>query len=152
MTNIRELADQARVRISNYAECSVEQALTYSCEDAVIDVLGSRSLSGDELTTWIADVCEQEDVDVPVLVLLSREGPIAGSTDIDNNVMCLRGRTPSVAVALHELAHVVSRASNHDVCFRSSLVGLWRRHLSLEHAALLHSLYRATELDVDAWN
>ena len=151
MTHNRELADLARVRTSHYTGCNEEQALTYACEDIVIDVLGSRIMSEDELTIWIADVCEREDVDAPVLVLLPEKGRIAGSTDIDGNVMCLRGRTPSVAVALHELAHVVSRASNHDSQFRTSLVALWRRHLSVEHAGLLHSLYNSTELDVGGW-
>jgi len=151
VTYIRDLADLVRARVPSYADCSEEQALTYACEDVVIDVLGSRSVPEHELTIWIADVCEREDVDTPVLVFLPKNGRITGSTDIDGNVMCLRGRTPSVAVVLHELAHVVSRAPNHDTQFRSSLIGMWRRHLSVEHAALLHSLYGATELHVDSW-
>ncbi len=152
MTHIRELADLARVRTSSYAGCSDEQALTYACEDVVIEILGSRVMSEDGLSTWIAEVCEREDVDVPVLVLLPKKGRIAASTDISGNLICLYARTPSVAVVLHELAHVVSRAPDHDARFRSSVVGVWRRHLSVEHAALLHSLYGATELDVEEWN
>ena len=151
MTHIRELADQARARVASYEGCSQEQALTYACEDVVIDVLGSRSMSEHELTIWIADVCEREDADAPVLVFVPKGGRIAGSTDIDGNVMCLRGRTPGAAVVLHELAHVVSRASNHDSQFRTSLVGMWRRHLSVEHAALLHQLFSINNLAVDTW-
>ena len=151
MTHIQELADRAKAQKTKYTGCSDEQALTYACEDVVIDVLGSRVMSEHELSTWMTDVCEREDVDAPVLVLLPTAGQVVGSSDIDANVICLRSRTPSAAVALHELAHVVSRAQNHDVQFRSSLVGVWRRHLSVEHAALLHSLYTATNLDVNAW-
>ena len=152
MTHIRELADLVRTRKSNYAGCSDEQALTYACEDVVVDVLGSRVMSEDEMSTWITEVCEREDVDVPVLVILPKKGRIAASTNISGNMICLHARTPSVAVVLHELAHVVSRAPDHDARFRSSVIGIWRRHLSVEHAALLHSLYSATELDVEEWN
>ena len=151
MTHIRELADQAKALKTNYTGCGDEQALTYACEDVVIDVLGSRVMSEHELSTWMTDVCEREDVDAPVLVLLPTPGEVAGSTDIDANVICLRSRTPSAAVVLHELAHVVSRASNHDSQFRTSLVGMWRRHLSVEHAALLHQLFSINNLAVDTW-
>ncbi len=66
-------------------------------------------------------------------------------------MVCLRGSNPTVAIALHELAHVASRAEMHDNAFRNGLVELWRRHLSIEHAALLHQLFLQTELSVEAW-
>jgi hypothetical protein len=151
VTHIRELVELVQQRFPAYEQCSHEQALTYACEDVVIDVLGSRAMAFAELEEWLQDVCEHEDLDMPVLVSIARRGHVAGSTDIERNVVCLRGSDPTVAIALHELAHVASRAEMHNNVFRNGLVELWRRHLSVEHAALLHQLFLQTELSVDAW-
>jgi hypothetical protein len=151
MTSIHDFAQQAHTRVPQYRGCSPEQALTYACEDVVIEVLGAPTMTVDHISSWMEQVCEIEDIDMPVVLSLSGRSRVSGSADIDSNVVCLQGRSPSTAVALHELAHVVSRSPDHTRDFRTCLVGLWRRHLSVEHAAMLHSLYVSTELASDCW-
>jgi hypothetical protein len=105
-----------------------------------------------QLQEWLNDVCEQEDMDAPALASLHGNSRVAGSADIINNIVCVRGDRPSVAVALHELAHVMSRSEDHDESFRTCIVDLWRRHMSVEHAALLWNLYGASELSTGKWH
>jgi hypothetical protein len=151
VTHIYELVEAVHRRLPEYAQCGHEQAVTYACEDVVIEVLGSRTMTFAELTEWLQDVCEHEDIDMPVLVSIANRGQVAGSVDLGGNVICLRGSDPTVAVALHELAHVITQAETHDQSFRDGLVGLWRRHLSIEHAALLHQLYHHNGLLAGKW-
>lgn len=152
MTHIGELVLTAQQRVPQYVGCSEEQALTYACEDVVVDVLGSRVMSLAELREWLVNVCEQEDVDAPILASLHGNSRVVGSADITNNIVCVRRDTPTVAVVLHELAHVVSRSEVHDATFRNCVVDLWRRHMSVEHAALIHQLFMRSALTIDSWS
>ena len=54
-------------------------------------------------------------------------------------------------VVVHEIAHLTAGSPGHDGLFRAELVGLARRHIGIEYAALLHSLFRGVGLDIPQW-
>ena len=150
MTTVSELAANAREYAEHYTGCSTEQSMTYACEDVVADALGARLINEGSVAQWLDEVCNDEDVDTPLVVVNNRSQRTAASVDIRANVMCIK-RATTTAVLLHEIAHVATGSQVHGQVFRSALVRLWRRHLSVEHAALLHQLFTEVELSVDPW-
>jgi hypothetical protein len=150
MNTLAILADNARERAGHYRGCSTEQSMTYACEDVVVDELGARIIHDKEMRQWLADVCDNEDVDTPIVIFDNRAKKTIASVDVAMNVMCVHRET-NTAVLLHEIAHVVAASREHGHVFRSETVRLWRKHLSVEHGALLHSLFGEVRLTVDPW-
>jgi len=151
VTHIDDYVAQAKVGTSNFMKCSPEQALVYSCEDVVDEVAGSRIISAVEITALLDNICQKEDIDTPELVF-SRSSPrFKASVDLDTNTICVRGRNTSVLVLLHEVAHVSVGIESHGVIFRNELVRLVRTHVSVDSAALLHTLFVRTGLDAAPW-
>jgi len=72
-------------------------------------------------------------------------------TCIDENVICIRGTTTTIATLLHELAHAVVGAESHGVLFRDELARLARKHISVSYAALLYSVYSGAGLEMSPW-
>ena len=74
-----------------------------------------------------------------------------GVSYLDDHAMCLFGREIRQSTVLHELAHLSVRAEDHGVLFRNELVRLTRSHLSIDYAALLHSLFVGCSLEAAPW-
>jgi len=144
------LADKARDRASHYRGCSAEQSMTYACEDVVVNELGARIIHEKDMKQWLDDVCDDEDIDTPLVIFNNRKKKTIASVDVAMNVMCVQRET-NTAVLLHEIAHLVAASQEHGHVFRSETVRLWRKHLSVEHGALLHSLFGKVQLTVDPW-
>ena len=151
MTLIGDLVSAAHHRALSYPGCSDEQALTYACEDVVCEVLGAPRWSIDDIESWLQEVCEREDLDVPQLSVSRMRGRAVATVDLSHNLVCLDERVITLAVLLHELSHISSQVGDHTAEFRSAAVGLWRRHMSLEHGALLYQLFVRTGLSVSLW-
>lgn len=141
----------ARAAATAYRGCGHDQALVYACESTVESHLGSRAILTDRAAQWLESVCDAEDLDAPAVERMRSSVRSLASTDIGANVVCIRGRQTTTSTVIHELAHVSARADDHGESFRDELIRLTRRHVSVEHAALLHSLFGACGLSVGPW-
>ncbi len=139
------------LRAGEYQRCSPEQALVYACEDIVETELGSRKLISKEASSFLTVICHTEDIEVPQVLVARKSQAALGLTYIDENVICVRGQSTTVATLLHELAHVVVGAESHGVLFRDELARLCRAHISVSYAALLHSVYSGVGLEMSPW-
>lgn len=149
--SINELVTQAQSLATQFPRCSTEQALTYACEHVADHMVGARIMQSHELEDWLQSVCHREDIDVPELHIAKARPSALASTDIDSHRICLYGRTTTLSTLLHEVAHASVRIDGHGVLFRDELVRLTRAHLSVEYAALLHSLFVGLGLEAAPW-
>lgn len=145
------LVSRAGQLSGNFAGCTREQALVYACEDIVEHEIGSRNIASHEVERWIEGICQREDMDTPVVLVsrLSRR-TLASANDQDHSI-CLRGKTTTVGTALHELAHLSAGSDSHGVLWRDEFTRLTRAHISVSYAALLHSLYTGSGLEMSPW-
>lgn len=149
--SIQELVYQAEVLAAEFSQCSRDQALTYACENIADNIVGSRIMKPDELDDWLNSVCHREDIDIPTLHIAKARTRTLASADIESLNICLYGRTTTLSTLVHEVAHTSVRIPDHGVLFRDELVRLTRAHLSVEYAALLHSLFVGLGLEAAPW-
>jgi hypothetical protein len=149
--SIHERVAKAESVATQFSRCSREQALTYACECVADEVLGARVMEAHELDDWLQSVCHREDIDVPTLQIAKARPRTLASTDIDSLSICLFGRNTTLSTLLHEVAHASVRLDGHGVLFRDELVRLTRAHLSVDYAALLHSLFVGLGLEAAPW-
>ena len=151
MTDIHDLITRARDGASQFPRATEEQALTYSCEQLADTVLGIRTMVQDEIQPWIEKICHIEDMDVPETLFGRNRKSSLGASYVDQHASCFFGRETRQSTVLHALAHLSKRAENHGVLFRDELVRLTRAHLSVDYAALLHSLFVGCGLEAAPW-
>lgn len=150
MNDLDGFVERARQQRDAYPHCPDEQALVYACEDIVDDVLGSPSLHETDMRSFVFSVCHRENIEPPTLVNGTNAHALA-STDVDTWTICIHRRTTTTSVILHELAHLSVGVDSHGVLFRDELVRLARAHVSIEHASLLHTLFRHMALEMSPW-
>lgn len=151
MTSLASFIDAAHLRASEYSRCTPEQALVYACEDVVEQEMGSREIPTSEAASVLDKICHAEDIEVPGILRARRAKSSLALTYIEENVICVRGSSTSMATLLHELAHAVVGAESHGVLFRDELARLARTHISVSYAALLHSVYSGVGLEMSPW-
>ncbi|MCX6528651.1 MAG: hypothetical protein NTZ76_00830 [Actinobacteria bacterium] len=117
-----------------------EVALTYEVEQKFSEAMPTRTLLMSEASTWLRDICEQEDLDVPHLDSHALPQRIEAVAIAETWCILVNGVAPTQHTILHELAHL------------SQLVSYIRRYISLEHAALLHSLFVNAQLSVEPFS
>jgi hypothetical protein len=147
---VRTYVERVRSRTGAYPGCAPEQALVYACEDVVDSELGSPVLVQHQLTALIEQICWREDIEPP-LVTRARAGSFRASADLATWTICFRERVTTASVLLHEMAHLSVGADSHGVLFRDELVRLVRAHVSVQHAAMLHTLFAAVDLEMSPW-
>lgn len=152
MTDIHQLISRARDGAQNFPRASLEQALTYSCEQLADEELGIRIMSPSDIQPWLENVCHAEDLDVPHLQFSRKRPKSLAVASIDSQAICLFGRDIRQSTVLHELAHLSTRVDGHGVLFRNELVRLTRAHLSFDYAALLHALFVGCSLEAAPWD
>jgi hypothetical protein len=151
LTNIHSLIARAREGATRFPRATQEQALTYSCEQLADDILEVRIMVREEIQPWIEAVCHTEDLDIPDMIFGRKRPNSLGVSYVEDHAMCLFGREIRQSTVLHELAHLSVKAENHGVLFRDELVRLTRAHLSVDYAALLHSLFVGCNLEAAPW-
>ena len=151
MTALQSFIEAALLRAGEYKRCTAEQALVYACEDVVEQELGSRDIPSSEAASILEEICHAEDIEVPQIMIARKAQSSSALTDIDENVICIRGTTTTIATLLHELAHAVVGAESHGVLFRDELARLARKHISVSYAALLYSVYSGAGLEMSPW-
>ena len=149
--NIHDLVQQAESLALQFSRCSREQALTYACENIADQIVGVRIMKSHEVDDWLQSVCHREDIDVPTLHIEKARPRTLATADIESLNICLYGRESTLSTLLHDVAHTSVRIPHHGVLFRDELVRLTRAHLSVEYAALLHSLFVGLGLEAAPW-
>ena len=115
-----------------------ETQRTYAAEDAFELEMPTRKLSLDEANDWLAMIAEAEGVDSPFVfksTLSKNTEALAISTDW---CIAVRDSNPTQLLLLHEMAHLLCANKNHGIEFRTELVRLVRRYISIIHAATFH--------------
>jgi hypothetical protein len=151
MTSLQPFIDAALHRAGEYTRGTAEQALVYACEDVVEHELGSRALPSSDAESILEEICHAEDIEIPQILIARKAKSSLALTYIDENVICVRGKTTTMATLLHELAHAVVGAESHGVLFRDELTRLTRKYISVSYAALLYSVYAGTGLEMSPW-
>lgn len=151
MTSLQPFITAVQNRASEYANCTGEQALVYACEDIVENELGSREIISAEATAILEDICHAEDIEIPQLLIARKSKSSLALTYIEENIICVRGKSTTMATLLHELAHAVVGAESHGVLFRDEFARLARKYISVSYAALLYSVYSGVGLEMSPW-
>lgn len=149
MTHITDLVTEAVRGAHRFPRCTHEQALVYSCEDVAQRHQPLRQLSRQEAVLFVADVCMEEDVDIPHVEFGRRGTRCSAWADRTTHTVWFGSARPLVGTVLHELSHLIARADAHDPEFRFTFLRLVRRHAGIQHAGLLRSLFIGTGLDND---
>jgi len=115
-----------------------ETQRTYAAENAFELEMPTRTLSLDEANDWLAMIAEAEGVDSPLIFkskLSKNTEALALSTE-----WCIAVRDSKLTqlLLLHEMAHLLCVNKNHGTEFRTELVRLVRRYISIIHAAAFH--------------
>ena len=151
MTSLQPFISAAQLRAGEYRNCTAEQALVYACEDVVEKELGSREIVSSQAKAILEDICHAEDIEVPRILIARKAKSALALTYIEENVICVRGKSTTIATLLHELAHAVVGAESHGVLFRDELARLSRKYISVSYAALLHTIYSGVGLEMSPW-
>ena len=118
-----------------------ETQRTYAAEDAFELEMPTRTLSLDEANDWLAMIAGAEGVDSPLVfksTLSKNTEALAISTDW---CIAVRDSNPTQLLLLHEMAHLLCANKNHGTEFRTELIRLVRRYVSLPQAAALYKLF-----------
>ena len=125
-----------------------ETERTYAAEDAFELEMPTRNLSLTEANDWLAMIAEAEGVDSPLVfksTLSKNTEALALST---NWCIAVRKSKATQLLLLHEMAHLLCANKNHGIEFRTELIRLVRRYLSLPQAAALHKTFVDNKLTI----
>ncbi len=125
-----------------------ETQRTYAAEDAFELEMPTRVLSLDEANDWLAMIAEAEGVDSP-LVFKSKMSKNTEALALSTEwCIAVRHSKPSQLLLLHEMAHLLCANKNHGTEFRTELVRLVRRYISITQAAALRKTYADRKLNI----
>ena len=126
-----------------------EAALTYEVENRFEDSLPTRALTLSEARAWLAIICEREDLDPPRLANATLSGATHAVAIAESWCILVNDIAPTQHTILHELAHLSCANRGHGKEFRTQLVGLLRKHVSVQHGAHLHTMFTDAGLSVE---
>jgi hypothetical protein len=129
-----------------------ESALTYEVENRFEDSLPTRALTLNEARAWLVIICEREDLDPPQLAKAKLSGSTQAVAIAESWCILVNDIAPTQHTILHELAHLSCANRGHGKEFRTQLVGLLRKHVSVEHGAHLHTMFLDAGLSVDPFS
>ena len=151
MSSIEDFARVAGEGAHLFRTSEPESALVYSVEEVINAELGWAELRGPRLAEFVDAVSEAEGIDSPEIAYVRSSGAVLASADREHHLIAFRGRTTNAGVVLHEIAHLTTGSLTHGVAFRDEYVRLVRRHVGVEHAALLHGIFVAAGLAAAPW-
>ncbi len=129
-----------------------EAALTYAAEDAFELEMPTRTLSIDEANNWLSMIAEAEGVDSPLVFKSSMSKNYVALALPTDWCIAVRKSNPTQLILLHEMAHLFCANKSHGTEFRTELVRLVRRYISLPHAAALQKSYTDSELTISPFS
>jgi len=142
MTTLDEYAKRLNEIAGRFAKnAPTAGSQIYAAELLLEEVLPSRKLTLAKSQSWVEEICAAQDIDPPQIDRLRAQQNLVGAACSAEHAIALFAAEVSQLTLLHELAHLLAPESGHGVEFRTRLVGLVRRHISIEHGSLLHTLY-----------
>ena len=118
-----------------------ETQLTYIAEDAFELEMPTRVLSLIEANEWLRMIADAEGVDSPLVFKSKMSQKTEALAFSKEWCIAVRKSNPTQLLLLHEMAHLLCANKNHGTEFRTELVRLVRRYISLPHAAALHKKF-----------
>jgi hypothetical protein len=119
---------------------------TYAAEDAFELEMPTRTLSVNEANCWLAMIAEAEGVDRPIVFKSKMSKNTEALAFSEDWCIAVRESNPTQLLLLHEMAHLLCANKNHGTEFRTELIRLVRRYISLPHAATLQYFFIAKNL------
>lgn len=150
MSHIREYVARVHALAPSFTKCPEHQRLAYAVETVVEGALPLSTIGLADARAFVERVCLDEEVDVPDVVQ-HRLRNFTACARHDSHTIVLSDSTTTTLVLCHELAHLIEgKGVGHTDSWRDQFVHLVRRHVSVDHGALLHSLYQRCDLPT-AW-
>ena len=145
------MASTANFKSAQVGVTTSEIQRTYAAEDAFELEMPTRTLLLDEANEWLAMIAEAEGVDRP-LVFKSKMSKNTDALALTSE-WCIAVRKTNLTqlLLLHEMAHLLCANKNHGTEFRTELVRLVRRYISLPHAAALHQKFVDKSLTIPSF-
>jgi len=131
----------ARIRSAPVGVTTDDAERTYDAEDAFELEMPTRELSVDEANKWLAMIAVAEGVESPLVFKSNLSENTEALALNEDWCIAVRDSNPTQLLLLHEMAHLLCANKNHGVEFRTELVRLVRRYISLPHAACLHNRF-----------
>jgi hypothetical protein len=119
---------------------------TYAAEDAFELEMPTRTLSVNEANCWLAMIAEAEGVDRPIVFKSTMSKNTEALAFSKDWCIAVRESNRTQLLLLHEMAHLLCANKNHGTEFRTELIRLVRRYVSLPHAATLQYFFIAKNL------
>jgi hypothetical protein len=148
---LSELCERAQTIATTFGPGSLEQNLTYACEEVVTSTWPGAALDEDMVRSTIEAIAMAEGWDPPAAYFGTESRRCVAYAERDSRSVMFRGQSVHLATVLHELAHLQAASAAHSQLFRHELCVLMRAHWGVEQASLLHSLYKGVGLDVVPW-
>ena len=142
MTDLEEYADRIREVAARFLDTQpLSVSLTYAAELVAEEILPCRTLRDDAARTWVIAVCATEDIDDPIIQRQRSRPGVLGAACSSTHAVAFYSANVTQITLLHEVAHLLAPQAGHGVDFRTCLVSLVRRHISVDHGSLLHTMY-----------
>ncbi len=146
-----DMCERVRNAATAYQSGTIEQNLTYACEEFVELTWANARLNESQVRATVEAIASAEGWDPPAAFFGDSSARCAAFVQLDSRSVKFNGRQVHISTVLHELAHLVAASSVHSAHFRTELCVLMRAHWGVEQASVLHSLYQGVGLDVDPW-
>lgn len=141
MTHVSDYQSAVQRVVGAFRNMPEHQRLVYAVETVVEQVAPSAMLGVTEAQAFVDSICDEREVDAPEIVVKRVRGFEACASH-EHNAIVLSGTNASRLLLCHELAHLlVPKGEGHNETWRTTFVALARRHVSVEHGSLLHTLY-----------
>ena len=142
MTTLDEYAGRLQEIAHHFAKsATTATSRIYAAELLTDEVLPSRKLTLTQSKMWVEVICAAQDIDPPRIERMHTRRNFVGAACSEEHAIALFAAEVSQLTLLHELAHLLAPESGHGVEFRTQFVALARRHISIEHASLLQTLF-----------
>lgn len=151
MSHVSELLSSVETITKYYGiKYPRHQKLTYAIEQVVAKALPSRTTDLWGARDFVKDVCLGVGADIPDVVRGKIGKGFSATASKEHGVITLGSSVTSTLTLCHELAHIlVSENVGHHKEWRDQFVYLTRHAVSVEHGALLHTLYTRSGLPTD---
>ena len=104
-------------------------------------------MSLDEARSFVHDLCMEIEVDVPEVIVKKIGKGFAACASHEAYTIVLGTKSTTTLTLCHELAHLLcDQGEGHHEDWRTTFVRLVRSSISVETAALLHTLYNRCDL------
>lgn len=152
MSHVTEYLSLVQKMLPKYINMPLHQAGAYAIESVVHAVLPPAVMASDNAQSFIDDICDDLEIDAPSVIVEKISGGFVACASQKHYAIILSTKSTDALTLCHELAHLLCpKDEGHNEEWRTTFVRLARRYVSVEHGALLHTLYNRCDLPT-AWS